>query len=75
MMPGKKDRGILPVEDETARRQVGEICAKVLSNRKPPYAVKGGLFDALTETGGDILVATNEETLSAMESIPAFGRM
>ena len=43
------------------------MCIRDSSNRKPPYAVKGGLFDALTETGGDILVATNEETLSAME--------
>lgn len=60
-------RNLLPVADEISRQQVGEICAKVLSNRKPPYAVKGGLFDALTETGGDVLVATNKETLSAME--------
>lgn len=60
-------RALLPLEDEVARRQAGEICAKVLSNRKPPYSVKGGLFDALTETGGDVLIATNEEALVGMD--------
>lgn len=60
-------RALLPMDDEIARKQAGEICAKVLSNRKPPYSVKGGLFDALVETKGDVLVATNEEAAGAME--------
>lgn len=60
-------RDLLPMDDEVARLQAGEICAKVLSNRRPPYAVKGGLFDALLETGGDVLVAANEEAYAAME--------
>lgn len=60
-------RALLSVDDEVARQQAGEICAKVLSNRKPPYSVKGGLFDALTETKGDVWVATNEEAREAME--------
>lgn len=58
-------RALLPLEDDTARRQAEEICAKVLSNRKPPYSLKGGLFDALTETGGDMFALTNDEAAAA----------
>ncbi|MEG0795348.1 MAG: cysteate synthase [Odoribacter sp.] len=54
-------RTLLPVDDHLARHQAEEICAKVLSNRKPPYSLKGGLFDALTATGGDMFVVSNEE--------------
>lgn len=54
-------RALLPVDDNVARNQAEEICAKVLSNRKPPYSLKGGLFDALTETGGDMFAITNGE--------------
>ena len=52
-------------DDDKARIDAESIDAKVLSNRKPPYGIKGGLFDALTDTGGDILVATNEEARAA----------
>lgn len=58
-------RALLPVEDDKARHQAEEICAKVLSNRKPPYSLKGGLFDAMTETGGDMFAITNEEAAEA----------
>lgn len=58
-------RALLPLEDDKARHQAEEICAKVLSNRKPPYSLKGGLFDALTETGGDMFAITNEEAAEA----------
>jgi len=58
-------RAMLPLEDELARKQVEEIDAKVLSNRKPPYPIAGGLFDAMKDAGGDVLVATNEEAIEA----------
>lgn len=58
-------REMLPYDDSQARIDAESIDAKVLSNRKPPYGIKGGLFDALTDTGGDILVATNEEARAA----------
>ena len=54
-------RSMLPLDDHLARKQVEEINAKVLSNRKPPYPPAGGLFDALTDTGGDVLLATNRQ--------------
>ena len=57
----KRDsRNIFPMDNDMARKQVEIIDAKVLSNRKPPYPVAGGLYDALKDTGGDVLIASNE---------------
>ncbi len=58
-------RAMLPYDDDQARRDAESIDAKVLSNRKPPYPIQGGLFDALTDTGGEVLTATNEEARAA----------
>lgn len=58
-------RQMLPYEDRHARRDAGIIDAKVLSNRRPPYGLHGGLYDALKDTGGDILVATNAQARKA----------
>jgi len=58
-------REMLPLDDNLARNQVEEIVAKVLSNRKPPYSIKGGLYDAMKDAGGDVLKATNEEAAEA----------
>ena len=60
-------RDLLPLDDDLARRHVKEICAKVLSNRKPPYSLAGGLFDALTDSGGDVLLVPNKEAFAAGE--------
>ncbi len=60
-------RAMLPYDDDLAREHVTEIDAKVLSNRKPPYPIIGGLFDALTDTGGDVLKATNRDGRAAKE--------
>ncbi|WP_430809730.1 MULTISPECIES: cysteate synthase [unclassified Carboxylicivirga] len=58
-------RAMLPLDDSEARKQVEAIDAKVLSNRKPPYPISGGLYDAMKEAGGDVLLATNEEAAEA----------
>lgn len=58
-------RAMLALDDNLAREQVEEIDAKVLSNRKPPYPIKGGLYDAMKDAGGDVLLATNEESKEA----------
>ncbi|MDR1671248.1 MAG: cysteate synthase [Alistipes sp.] len=52
-------RMMLDYEDNRARRDAEIIDAKVLSNRRPPYGIAGGLFDALKDTGGEVVVATN----------------
>jgi cysteate synthase len=54
-------RQMLEFDNDEARRQVEDMDAKVLSNRKPPYPIFGGLYDALKDTSGEVLVASNEE--------------
>ena len=58
-------RAMLPYAADKARRDVAIIDAKVLSNRRPPYGIKGGLYDALKATNGEILVATNAQARKA----------
>ena len=56
-------RTLVPITPEESRKKVAEIDAKVLSNRKPPYSLAGGLFDALEDSHGDMFKVTNEELL------------
>ncbi len=58
-------RMMLPYEDSYARRDAEIIDAKVLSNRRPPWGLAGGLYDALKDTGGDVMVATNAQARRA----------
>jgi cysteate synthase len=58
-------RELVHVEAEDGKRQIMQIAAHVLSNRQPPYGIRGGVYDVLTETGGDMMVADNSETLNA----------
>ncbi|MDR2972754.1 MAG: cysteate synthase [Bacteroidales bacterium] len=60
-----KSRELLPFDDIEARKQVEEIEAKVLSNRKPPYGIAGGLFDAMTDTEGEFDAIGNTEAHDA----------
>lgn len=54
-------RSLVPLTPEEARASAAEIDAKVLSNRKPPYSLAGGLFDAMEDAGGDIFKVNNED--------------
>jgi cysteate synthase len=58
-------RELIALNSEDGKKQIRQIAAHVLSNRKPPYGIRGGVYDVLTETGGDMLVADNLETLHA----------
>ena len=58
-------RPMLPYDADQARKDAAEICAPVLSNRKPPYSLAGGLFDALKDTNGDIIAVSNDEANAA----------
>ncbi|HPE34551.1 MAG TPA: cysteate synthase [Bacteroidales bacterium] len=60
-----KSRQLLPFDDETARRELDQIDAKVLSNRRPPYSITGGLFDALTDSNGEVLTVNNQKVREA----------
>ncbi len=63
----KKSRELDIPDHHIARQQVAEIDAKVLSNRKPPYGLTGGLYDALADTNGEVLTATNQQARKAAQ--------
>lgn len=46
---------------EEGRSKSEMIMATVLSNRKPPYSVPGGLYDVLKASNGDFFLATNND--------------
>ena len=48
-----------------ATQAISQVYADVLTNRTPPYGIKGGLFDCLTETGGGISAVSNDEARHA----------
>lgn len=54
-------RELIVADDATARRQISQVASKVLTNRNPPWAMAGGLYDAVKATGGVILGISNEE--------------
>ena len=54
-------RELVPLTPEESRRNSEVILAKVLSNRKPPYSLAGGLYDTLKASGGDMFRITNDE--------------
>ncbi len=54
-------RDLLPYDDMLARSHVELIDAKVLSNRRPPYSLAGGLYDALKDVDGEVLIVNNED--------------
>lgn len=59
-------RQLVDYSPEQSRRDAEVILAKVLSNRKPPYSIAGGLFDALEDTGGDFFKVTNDDIVKWM---------
>jgi cysteate synthase len=55
------------VEPHDGRARVARLIAPVLSNREPPYAVRGGVRDALRRAGGDMLGVDNSAACAAAE--------
>lgn len=56
-------RDLLPLDPADGRRAAEIILAKVLSNRKPPYSLAGGLFDVLKDSGGGMFLADNNDIM------------
>lgn len=56
-------REMVQLEPDTGRHQAEIILAKVLSNRKPPYGIAGGLYDVLKWSGGDVYLADNNDIM------------
>jgi len=48
-----------------AKKSIKKLYADVLSNRNPAYSVKGGVFDALKNTRGQMYAVSNTEARRA----------
>lgn len=64
-------REIAPMDTTEARRLSQAIDAKVLANRKPPYGLTGGLFDALSAAGGHVYAVDNTALAQARDLFAA----
>ena len=62
-------RALLPTAEEADRAQIRRIAAPVLSNRRPAYALTGGVFDVLRHSGGDMLAVDNDEVRAAQRLV------
>lgn len=58
-------REFILADDAEARRQIGQVSARVLTNRNPPWGIAGGVYDAVRATGGSILGVSNDEASQA----------
>jgi cysteate synthase len=59
-------REIIPEKDmPDARHAVHQVYADVLTNRHPPYSIRGGVYDALSATGGRMDGITNSQAKEA----------
>ncbi|MEB3359776.1 MAG: cysteate synthase [Synechococcales bacterium] len=56
---------LLPLEENTARQQIQQVSAQVLTNRHPAYSLTGGVYDALWDTQGEMYAIRNREATSA----------
>ena len=64
----KADIKTFPTLDEQKSKDaIHHIMAKVLSNRKPPYSIRGGVYDILVESSGDMYSVSNEEVIYAQK--------
>src|SRR5947209_5202955 len=49
------------------RGAVADAFADELTNWKPPYGVRGGVYESLAESGGDVMAADNTSVQKAMD--------
>ena len=52
-------RSLAPLDDALAKRRIAAMQAAVLSNRRPPYSLAGGVFDALAASDGSMYRVPN----------------
>lgn len=52
-------RTLPPLDQALAKRRIAALQATVLSNRRPPYSLAGGVFDALTASAGSMYRVPN----------------
>ena len=52
---------------ESYRGAVADAFADELTNWKPPYGVRGGVYESLVESGGDVMATDNTSVQKAMD--------
>jgi cysteate synthase len=58
-------RQLQPLAQSEAYREIAAVSAMVLTNRRPPYSVTGGLWDVLHESNGTAWSVSNENVFNA----------
>ncbi len=61
----RRSRTLFP--EDLRPELIGQITTRVLSTRYPAYSVQGGLYDALTATGGKMYGIENDAVYAGME--------
>ena len=61
----RRSRHLPPLDEALAKRRIAAMCASVLSNRHPPYALAGGVYDALSASAGAMYRVTNRQAKQA----------
>ncbi len=56
-------RALVDLDPDEGRNYAERVIATVLSNRKPPYSIAGGLYDVLKASGGDFYLASNNDII------------
>jgi len=67
----RKGRRDIEENDFGVENPLDVLYAKVLSNRVPLYSIRGGIFDALQNTGGEVYGIANKEAIEASKLFEA----
>ncbi len=65
------NRNVIAPEDVPAKSRIEETYTDILSNRNPPYGIKGGVADALSKTDGQVYAIENDEARDAKQRFEA----
>lgn len=62
----ERRRYLVPeIDMPDAQASIARVYSDVLTNREPPYAIAGGVFDTLTATAGRMYAVSNDEARAA----------
>lgn len=62
----ERRRHLVPeIDMPDAQASIAKVYSDVLTNREPPYAIAGGVFDTLTATAGHMYAVSNDEARAA----------
>lgn len=59
---------IVPEDENLAKAKISAVTAQVLTNRKPPYGLPGGIYDVLDNSDGHAWRAHNKDVFKASQT-------